>query len=276
MTQDRIRELERAEIHAFADLYRSAGPDVAEGTGLSVTDVEGGTLFVASRLDVLSLNRLVGLGLNAPVSDDQLGRLVERLARSGAVRGFVPVAPVDGHENLGLALEARGLRHYNNWVRLSRSLVALPEPAATTLTVREIDTSFAPTFGRIVATAFGYPPALAPIASVTVGRPGWRHYMAFHDETPVAAAAMYVHGTAAWFGLAATDTQHRKQGAQHALVVRRLHDAAAAGCALVSVETAEDSIVKDAPSFRNLRRLGFEVAYVRPNHLWTAAGLALA
>ena len=36
----------------------------------------------------------------------------------------------------------------------------------------------------------------------------------------------------------------------------------------VSAETAEDTITRDAPSFRNLRRLGFEVAYRRPNYIW--------
>jgi ribosomal protein S18 acetylase RimI-like enzyme len=47
-----------------------------------------------------------------------------------------------------------------------------------------------------------------------------------------------------------------------------MKDAADAGCRWVSVETAEDTVTKDAPSFRNLRRLGFEVAYRRPNYLW--------
>jgi ribosomal protein S18 acetylase RimI-like enzyme len=80
---------------------------------------------------------------------------------------------------------------------------------------------------------------------------------------------MYVTGKAAWFGFAATDAAHRRRGAQQALIVRRLKDAASAGCRWVSVETAEDTVTRDAPSFRNLRRLGFEVAYRRPNYLWS-------
>jgi ribosomal protein S18 acetylase RimI-like enzyme len=81
---------------------------------------------------------------------------------------------------------------------------------------------------------------------------------------------MYVSDRAVWFGFAATDAAYRNRGAQRALVLRRLHDAAAMGCSWVSVETAEDTAVRDAPSFRNLRRLGFDVAYTRPNHLWPA------
>lgn len=40
-------------------------------------------------------------------------------------------------------------------------------------------------------------------------------------------------------------------------------------CSWVSVETDEDSAVKDAPSVRNLRRLAFEIAYARLNYHWT-------
>ena len=34
------------------------------------------------------------------------------------------------------------------------------------------------------------------------------------------------------------------------------------------------AVTRDAPSFRNLRRLGFEVAYTRPNYLWAKAAPA--
>jgi ribosomal protein S18 acetylase RimI-like enzyme len=139
---------------------------------------------------------------------------------------------------------------------------------ATSLAVRRIGSDHADVFGGLVATAFDYPPALAPITSQTIGRPHWHHYLAFEGDTPIASAAMYVAGSAAWFGFAATDAAHRKRGAQQALIMRRLQDAADAGCKWISVETAEDTVTRDAPSFRNLRRLGFEVAYKRPNYLW--------
>ena len=46
---------------------------------------------------------------------------------------------------------------------------------------------------------------------------------------------------------------------------------AASGLAVAEVADAVlHTVTRDAPSFRNLRRLGFEVAYRRPNYLWTA------
>jgi len=263
--------LELAEIEAVADLYRAAGPEVVAECGLSVRDVGDAILIAVTRFDVLALNRLIGLGVRSSPSDAMLADAMAAIERTGSPRFFVPVAPTDGADDLGSRLERLGLRSYNNWVRLSRSLEHLPGTSASptaSLDVRRIGSEHADVFGSLVATAFDYPPALAPIASQTIGRPHWNHYLAFEGDTPIASAAMYVAGSAAWFGFAATDAAHRKRGAQQALIVRRLQDAADAGCKWVSVETAEDTVTRDAPSFRNLRRLGFEVAYKRPNYLW--------
>jgi hypothetical protein len=266
-----IVALEQAEIQALADLYHAAGPSVVADCGLSVREVGDAVLIAAIRFDVLALNRLVGLGLRSSPSDTALADAMTAIEQTGSPRCFVQVAPTGASDGLGVRLERLGLRQYNNWMRLWRSLDDLPrasESSATSLDVRRIGSAHADVFGSLVATAFDYPPALAPITSQTIGRPHWHHYLAFEDDTPIASAAMYVAGSAAWFGLAATDVAYRRRGAQHALIVRRLQDAADAGCKWVSVETAEDTVTRDAPSFRNLRRLGFEVAYTRPNYLW--------
>ena len=272
-----IAALELAEIEALKDLYNAASPEVVAASGLSVRPVGDATLIAVSRVDVLALNRLVGLGLGSSPSDAALAEALKAMDQTGSPRCFVPVAPTAASDGLGPRLERLGLRHYNNWMRLRRTLDDLPRRAdssPTSVEVRRIDSAHADVFGRLVATAFDFPPAIAPLPSQTIGRPHWHHYLAFEGDTPIASGAMYIAGSAAWFSFAATDAAHRKRGAQQALIVRRLHDAADAGCKWVSVETAEDTVTRDAPSFRNLRRLGFEVAYRRPNYLWvrTAAG----
>ena len=266
-----IAALELAEIEALKDLYNAASPEVVAASGLSVRQVGDATLIAVSRIDVLALNRLVGLGLGSSPSDAALAEALKAMDQTGSPRCFVPVAPTAASDGLGPRLETLGLRHYNNWMRLRRTLDDLPRRAdssPTSLEVRRIDSAHADVFGRLVATAFDFPPAIAPLPSQTIGRPHWHHYLAFEEDTPIASGAMYLAGSAAWFSFAATDAAYRKRGAQQALIVRRLHDAADAGCKWVSVETAEDTVTRDAPSFRNLRRLGFEVAYKRPNYLW--------
>jgi len=272
VTKESIVALEVAEMEACADLNRAASPEVAAAVGLGVAQVGDAVLIWANRIDVLALNRLIGLGLRERPSESTLAEAMAALERTGSPRCFVQVAPVDGSERLASGLEQRGLRHYNNWMRLRLDLPGpehLSKAPASVPEVRRIGPEHAEAFGRIVAKAFDYPPAIAPLAGQVIGRPNWWHYIAFDGETPIATAAMYLTGDAAWFGFAATDEQHRRRGAQQALVLRRIEDATKAGCRWISVETAEDTVTRDAPSFRNLRRLGFEVAYRRPNYLWT-------
>jgi hypothetical protein len=269
---DSITALERAEMAAFADVYRAAGGTLVAAGGLSVRELSSAVLIAARHVDVLALNRVIGLGVLQPATAASVADVIDAFVEIGSPRFFVPIAPVPGAQSLAARFERAGARHYNNWVRLHRSLASIPDAGAGQLTVQQIGASEAGTFGTIVATGFGYPPAIASIASQTVGRPQWQHYLVYDGATAVGAAAMHLAGEAAWFGFAATAATHRGRGAQSALIVRRLADAASAGCRWVSVETAEDTVQKDAPSFRNLRRLGFEVAYVRPNYLWTRPG----
>ena len=268
---DEVIALERAEIEAICDLYRATGPAAARAAGLSIEDLGVARITAASRVDVLALNRAIGLGLGVPPSGADVDRVLERFRALGSPRFFIPVAPVAGADAVAGLLEARGLRSYNNWMRLRRSITAkLPDDARSpSVEIRRIGVDQADVFSEIVATAFQYPPEISPLAGQAVGRPNWTHYLGYEGGRPVACAAMRVEGEAAWFGFAATLPEARGRGAQTALVRRRLADARAAGCRWVSVETAEQTGSRDAPSFRNLTRLGFEVAYRRPNYLWT-------
>jgi len=269
---DDVAALERAEIEASVDLCRSAAPEIVEQTGIAVRELDDGIVLAATRLDVLALNRAVGVGLGGRPSDAALKQMVEAFESVGSPRFFVQVPPTAGTSDLGPRLEELGIRHFNNWMRLRRDLEDLPEARPSSVVVRQIGPEAADTFSGIVAAAFGYPPTIAPLTGCVIGRAGWRHYMAFEDEEPIGTAAMLIEGEAAWFGFAATAAEHRGRGAQTALVVRRLQDAAREGCKWVSVETAEQTPEREAPSFRNLSRLGFSVAYTRPNYLWLREG----
>ncbi|MDP6124381.1 MAG: hypothetical protein QGH20_01335 [Candidatus Latescibacteria bacterium] len=108
---------------------------------------------------------------------------------------------------------------------------------------------------------------MSAVVAATVGRPRWKHYMAFDGDTPVTTGALLAHGDIGWLDFAATLSTHRGMGAQSALTVRRLTDACDAGLKEVTVETVEQKPDKEAPSYRNMVRLGFEVLYSRPNFI---------
>jgi hypothetical protein len=56
-------------MEALADLYRAASPEVVAGSGLLIAELADAILIAVSRIDVLALNRVIGLGLPGLPSD---------------------------------------------------------------------------------------------------------------------------------------------------------------------------------------------------------------
>lgn len=265
---DMVPALERVNLEALSDQYRAATTETVEQCGVVVREMGVGTLLAATRLGIVELNRLLGVGLTRTPSEAELAEMVQAFEEVGAPRYMVPVPPTEANRDVGRRLEDLGLRHYYNWMRLTREVTDLPVIAPSSVTVARTGPADADTFTKILAEAFGFSPAIAPLAGAVIGRPGWHHYLAYEDDEPIGTAAMFVSGAWAWFGFAATVASHRGRGAQTSLVTRRLRDAASEGCRWVSVETMEQTPERDVPSFRNLTRLGFSVAYRRPNYVW--------
>jgi GNAT superfamily N-acetyltransferase len=84
--------------------------------------------------------------------------------------------------------------------------------------------------------------------------PEVRRFLVVEGGTPIAAAAMTIHGDVAVLGGASTLPAHRGRGAQPRLLRHRLRVAAEAGCVL-AVATASAGSVSAA----NLRRTGFHL-----------------
>ena len=75
---------------------------------------------------------------------------------------------------------------------------------------------------------------------------------------------MYVRGES-WLGIGATKPDMRKQGSQSALLARRVADAAKFDARHATTETDVPLANHAAPSYHNILKAGFNVAYVRPN-----------
>jgi GNAT superfamily N-acetyltransferase len=92
--------------------------------------------------------------------------------------------------------------------------------------------------------------------------------MAFEGDRPVATAGFFLDGEYAWIDFASTHADYRGRGAQGALVEQRIRDAKDMGCKWLVVETAQQTPEKEAPSYRNMIRYGFKLAYTRPNYIF--------
>lgn len=268
--------LESVETEAWADLHRAAPPPLAVAEGIHPPHWVGSALAaVYRRTDVLALNRVIGLGSGAAARADRLDGLLRLYHHAGVRRFFVQLAPHARPADLPAALASRGFRRHNRWVKLHRGAGEAP-PVAGRFTIERLPRDKAGLFGELFAPELDWPRAAAAWLAATVGRPRWHHYAAFDGPEVVAAGALYLSGDAAWLGFAATHPAHRRRGAQTALLARRIEAATAAGARTLVIETGEDLPDRPAPSYRNVRRAGFEVAYLRDNWLreFYAAGTA--
>lgn len=256
-------DLELSEVEVCKSLAdMPAG--IAAGLGLDWRPLDSGIATAASRTDVLAYNRVVALGVAAPAEPSDVDAATHFFATAGSPRFMVNLAPTATPPELPQWLLDRGFSLHNHWLKLWRDGQA-PIEESRDPRVRPIGTEHAEAFARCEAEAFAMPETVIPWFAATVGRKHWHHYAAFDGDEPASFGALLVMGRVGWLGMASTKPAHRRQGMQSALIATRLHAAAELGCQVVVVETADDTLQKPNPSTHNLRRMGFQLAYRRPN-----------
>jgi hypothetical protein len=261
-------ELERIEREAWNDLARVAPEPLAQGIGLQAGELNHAFFFMASRIPQFQFNWLSGTGLNG---DDgrSIDEAVRRFRAAGQRQFIIQLPPGPRHEACMTKARGAGLReHTLAWAKFYRPTADAPE-VITTLAIREVSSDERNLFASTAVAGFGMPPSMASWLSQLPGRPHWHTYVSFANREPAGAAARYIRGEFAWLGIGATKPEMRKRGGQSALLARRVADAARFGARHATTETGVPQPGQPAPSYTNILRAGFTVAYVRPN--WTEA-----
>jgi hypothetical protein len=255
--------VERAEVDAWADAVAAATPEIARPLGLRVEPVCGGIALIASEVPSVLYNRAFGFALDAPLEEPTLDRAIALYRRDlpFAIQPSPAAQPIEIRD----WLEARGLHARFNWVRWVRDDRPIPE-ARCDLAIAAIGPEQAGVFVDLVFQIFDEPAVLGPWLALAIGRRGWTHYLSHDGSQPVGVGALYVAGGVGWLGWGGTLKSHRGRGGQSAMLVRRVRDAIAQGCRVLTVETAEDPPEKPNPSYRNVERAGFRVLHLRPSH----------
>jgi ribosomal protein S18 acetylase RimI-like enzyme len=262
--------IESIEAEAWLDWIAAAPPALVQSHGIETLRVAGAVAGMAPGTDVLMYNRVVGLGIVEPATHADVDALISAYTGAGVQRWMVQWSPAALPRETVDLMRACGFYHHNNWAKLYRSTRApLPE-IRTELRIERTGGEQRDAFASILAQAFGHERELAEWNAALIDRPGWRAYMAFAGDEPVATGALFVHGRTAWLGFGATLPSYRGRGAQSALAALRITAARELGCDAIVLETAEDLPAKPSQSYRNMRRLGFEVAYLRPNYVMIA------
>jgi hypothetical protein len=260
--EDDIRLGERAEVAAMTDLIAAASIELVHSIGLKSWTFDCASALTATNLSEIWFNRVYAIGVEASATADALADIDGELQGAVGDNYAFQLTPLADSPEIRATLQARGLQFTNNWVRLLRSTGEAPS-VDSSISVEE--TTDAEVFARLVCAGFGVPAAFAPMFSGIVGRDGWRCYVGLHGGQPVATAAMFVRGDIGWLGFAATLPEARNRGAQSALIARRIADAASMGVTTLAVEVQESTNEHPNPSYFNLVRLGFRVAYLRGN-----------
>jgi hypothetical protein len=262
ISPEEIAAMERIERETSLALYINAPAIVAQELGLACRRIADGALILSRKLDHIMLCRLQGFGVEAPASATVLDEAITVFRNAGIRNWIVQLAP--GADALSHLLAARGFeRHPRTWAKFVFA-GELPE-ARTDLEIREIDRRHAEAFGEIARTAFELPTPAGPWIAGIVGRPRFRTFMAFDNDKPVACGTVYIDGNTSWLGFGATLASHRKRGAQSAILAARIRASRDAGATLISTETGIPHYDEAGPSFKNIQRAGFRVAYERPN-----------
>ena len=262
IASDAVAALERIEREASLELYANAPADVADELGLGYRRIGDGALILSRKLDHIMLCRLQGFGVDTPATAAALDDAISAFGEARIRNWIVQLAP--GADTLAMLVAERGFRrHPRTWAKFV--FAGEPPETKTDLTIREIDRRHADAFGEVVRTAFELPPLAGRWIAGIVGRPRFRCFMAFDEEKPVACGAVFIDGVASWLGFGATLAPHRGRGAQSAILAARIRASLDAGVALISTETGIPHHGEAGPSFRNIQRAGFRVAYERPN-----------
>ncbi len=272
LTREDIVAAEGVERAEWRDAFRAADPATAAAMGMRAERIGDVDLLMMTSVDMLMFNRVAGLGVETPATEEVLDEVMSRFEKARVPRYFIDISPAARPILLADWIAARGLPLFNNWVKLTRAAepMAIPHTSAR---IAEIGREHARDFGRVIQVVFGLPERMADWAGALVGRPGRRQFMAFQRDKPVGAAAIYVDGAWAQFGYAAVLPEARGHGIQAALIAARVRAAHESGCRRASMETAEETLEKPGYSLRNARKMGFEIAYLRPNYLGTAKSL---
>jgi GNAT superfamily N-acetyltransferase len=259
------QRLELAEAAAVHSCYRASPAGGPDDPGAHVARIAGATAAALTVVDVGFFNRVIGLGSARTASADDVADIDRFYRNLGRAVWAVQVPDEVLAAELADALTAASYRRSRRWVKLWHSLEAIPD-APTALRVERVGPEHAADLEAIELAAMGIPPAMSALVRGVVGAEGWTTYLGFDGDTPVAAGAMHVDGDTAWLGFGATLEGARGRGGQSAIFAARLRDARDLGCTLAVTETGEETEEEPVnPSYRNMLRLGFTLAYARPN-----------
>lgn len=261
---ERKKLAELIEAYQMADFFRAASASFTEEHGLYLEETSSYIATLTKSEDFRMYNRVFAPGVASPTTESEIQHLIELYHQAG-LPFVIRLSPEAQPPELPQWLETKGFKPGMQTARFFR-LLNEPISVPHHFLILPVNAKNASQFAYIACREQN--PALQKWLLTTLERPGWHHYVALEDETPIATGVLYVQEKIGWLGWASTLPSHRRKGAQNALLAHRIHEAGRLGCMVMSAETREDTLEEPNPSYHNLLRAGFQFAYLRPGYIY--------
>lgn len=250
-----MRRLESASDAFMLDWLDGARQQVGNPCGLLLERFGAATAPANPRTPGVDfMNRVMGLW---PEDADRVPEIASFYRRLG-VRPWFELAPSAEFDRLAAALASEGAAQIGFQAVLygrAEQAVAASESAVQ---VAEVGPGGARETADLLLAGNEVQGADRRLHDAWGTNECWRFYVARMGEVPAGAALLRVEEGLGLLAGAATVPALRRRGVQRALIARRVADAAAAGCELVSALTGFAS-----QSHRNLEAAGLRVAYTK-------------
>lgn len=253
------------EAAAWTDVVKAVSEQPGNALGAHLGHAGAVQLPMVAALDYGPFNRVVGLGTGEPATERQVDDIIHVYDGAGLSRYVISLSPLAQPTELPSWFSARRFARGATVAKMFRDAAHPPDPVSD-MRIELVGRSDPETWARVQRSAWGMPAAMTAWFTSAVGREGWFHYVGFVGPTPVAAAAMFVSQGVGWLGFGATAPSHRRFGHHSELIARRIRDAADLGCSMLVAETGEDSPQTPNPTYHNLTRHGFQLAYHKQDY----------
>jgi hypothetical protein len=257
-------DAERSEQMVWSELYRNADSGTKKQLGISIEKYLDADCLVMRAMPAWFLNRVIGLGLEQIVTEQDIDNLIDQY-HSNEVPIGISLCPSMEAEKIERWLIERGFSIANYWVKMVRDN-SPPKPSNSTLRVDLASPDQAGIVAKIVKSGFELDEKLSSIFGTAVNSKSNRVYIAWDKDIPASVGMLTVVGDVGHLNTAATLPEFRGRGGQGAIMAKRIQDGIDLGCRRFVTETWDPGNEINH-SYNNMLRHGFKLAYKRPN--WT-------
>ena len=258
--------VETSEANMIRALMGNLPPTQAAEYGAGCQEVGDAVALFFAKLPIVPFNHAVGLGLHQPATEAMVDELMQLYGRQKTPFG-IDVSPVAQPAQLFDWLLERGLRPAYNLAKVIRGTEPPPH-IETDLRIEPVTEANVAHYAHVIQITYEMPDWSAPLFELLATLPNVYSYLAYADDVPAAVGSLYVgDGVGALFN-GATLPEYRRRGGQGAIMARRIQDGIALGCEWLTTETGEDTPEAPNPSYRNMLRTGFHLAYLRPTYVY--------